>query len=63
MTKWLDVYEQTILVLVRAPSIQFVTTGNRKLGRTATSPEAGKRIPLAWNETHEISFWQEPECD
>lgn len=26
-------------------------------------PEAEKRIPLAWNETHEISFWQEPECD
>ena len=25
--------------------------------------EAEKRIPWAWNETHEISFWQEPECD
>lgn len=28
-----------------------------------TSQKAGKRIPLAWNENHEISFWQEPECD
>lgn len=49
---------------IRAPSIHSVTTGNRKLRRTATtSPKAEKRIPLAWNETHEISFWQEPECD
>lgn len=28
-----------------------------------TSPKAEKRIPLAWNEIREISFWQEPECD
>lgn len=28
-----------------------------------TSPKAEKRIPSAWNENHEISFLQEPECD
>ena len=38
--------------------------GKHAAKRTATTrPEAEKRIPLAWNETHEISFWQEPECD
>lgn len=38
--------------------------GKQEVKRIATtSPKAEKRIPLAWNETHEISFWQEPECD
>lgn len=32
-------------------------------GIATTSPKAEKRIPSAWNENHEISFWQEPECD
>uniref|UniRef100_A0A0E9VN37 Uncharacterized protein n=1 Tax=Anguilla anguilla TaxID=7936 RepID=A0A0E9VN37_ANGAN len=47
------------------PGIHFCNhgeTGSSKRIAT-TSPEAEKRIPLAWNETLEISFWQEPECD
>lgn len=36
---------------------------HRKQEVRRKSPKAEKRIPLAWNEIHEISFWQEPECD
>lgn len=32
-------------------------------GGATTGPKAEKRIPLAWNETREISAGQEPECD
>lgn len=32
-------------------------------GVATTGPKAEKRIPLAWNETREISAGQEPECD
>lgn len=49
---------------IRGSSIHSVSTGNKvKMHSNQTSPKAEKRIPLAWTETHEISFWQEPECD
>lgn len=37
--------------------------GKQEDGVATTGPKAEKRIPLAWNETREISAGQEPECD
>lgn len=51
----------------REPEQQAFTLSPQETGspdaQQPTSPKAEKRIPLAWNETHEIFFWQEPECD
>lgn len=46
-----------------APALAHHRGEEEGTGIATTSPKAEKRIPSAWNENHEISFWQEPECD
>lgn len=50
-------------VRAEQPQRSPIAAGGGRDSTATTSPKAEKRIPSAWNENHEISFWQEPECD